>query len=142
MTADLTFVDTNVLIYAHDRSAAQKHERARHEIAALWESGEGALSTQVLQEFYVNVTRKVAQPLPRARARTIVGRYSTWQLHRVDASDVIRASELEETSSISFRDALIVVAAARLGAVRLLTEDMQHGQVIAGLRIENPFAPG
>ncbi len=139
MTDDLTFVDTNVLIYAYDRSAAKKHAAARLRLAALWESRMGVLSTQVLQEFYVNATRKLPRPLPPARARAIIGRYATWPVHRIEPEDILRASEVEQQASVSFWDALVVVAASRLGAVRLLTEDLQHGQTIVGVKIESPF---
>jgi len=140
MTDELTFVDTNVLIYAYDRSAAEKHLAARLQLAGLWEARTGAVSTQVLQEFYVNATRKVPRPLSPLRARRIIARYATWPVHRVEPDDILHASELEQRSSLSFWDALVVVAAARLGAARLLTEDLQHGQTIVGVRIENPFA--
>lgn len=139
MSADLTFVDTNVLVYAFDRSAAEKHAAARLRIASLWESRTGVLSTQVLQEFYVTATRKLPRPLPPARARAIIGRYATWPVHRIEPDDILRASEVAEQWSVSFWDALVVVAASRLGAVRLLTEDLQHGQTVAGIEIESPF---
>jgi predicted nucleic acid-binding protein len=142
MTADRAFVDTNVLIYAHDRSAGQKREAARTLLADLWASRAGVLSTQVLQEFYLNVTRKLPQPLPPARARDVVGRYSAWPVHRIEPVDILRASELADREPISFWDALIVVAASRLGATRLVTEDLQPGRSIAGVRIESPFASG
>ena len=141
MTDDLTFVDTNVLIYAYDRSAAEKHAAARLRLAALWESRTGVLSTQVLQEFYVNATRKLPRPLPPARARLVIGRYATWPVHRIEPRDIIQASEIEQRHRLSFWDALVVVAASRLGAAHLLTEDLQHGETIAGVRIQSPFEP-
>jgi predicted nucleic acid-binding protein len=142
MTDDLTFVDTNVLIYAYDRSAGERHSAARLRLAALWDSHTGVLSTQILQEFYVNATRKLPHPLSPARARAIIGRYATWPVHPIEPQDILRASEVGQRSSISFWDALVVVAAARLGAAHLLTEDLQAGQTIAGVRIESPFEPG
>ncbi len=135
-----TFVDTNVLVYAFDRGQGERHATARQLIADLWTSGEGAVSTQVLQELYVTLTRKLARPLTRPRARAIVERYATWTLHRVDAADILEASELEQRHTLAFWDALIVVAARHLAADRLVTEDMQHGRSIGGIRIENPFA--
>jgi len=140
MTADgRTFVDTNVLLYAHDPSAARKHELARRHLARLWETGNGVLSTQVLQEFYVNATRKVAIPLSTGEARLIVSTYAAWPVHRLGAEHVLSASELQDRSAVSFWDALILVSAASLGATRLLTEDMQHGQLFGSVRVENPF---
>ena len=139
MSDEPTFVDTNVLIYAYDRSAADKHRAARRWLSDLWEMRTGVLSTQVLQEFYVNATRKLPRPLPPGRARLIIARYATWPVHRIEPGDILQASEVEQQYGVSFWDALVVVAASRLGAARLLTEDLQHGQTIAGVRIENPF---
>jgi predicted nucleic acid-binding protein len=133
------FVDTNVLIYAHDRTAGEKHEVAAGIVAGLWNTRAGALSTQVLQEFYVNVTRKIPNPLSRSKAREIVSRYALWPLVQITAPMVLRASEVEEQYRLSFWDALIVTAAARSGARRLLTEDLNHGQDLLGLRVSNPF---
>jgi predicted nucleic acid-binding protein len=139
MTAELTFVDTNVLLYAHDRTAGRKHEIARALVADLWGSRTGALSTQVLQEFYVNATRKLPRPLPAPRARSVISRYSNWAVHRIEPSDIIAASELEKRYRQSFRDALVITAAARMGATTLLTEDMQNGRRFAALQICDPF---
>lgn len=88
----------------------------------------------------MTVTRKLPGPLAPARARLIVARYATWPVHRIEPEDILEASELEERYSVSFWDALIVVAATRLGATRLLSEDLGHGQVLAGISVENPFA--
>ena len=140
MSAEPTFVDTNVLLYAHDRSAGRKHEVARALLAALWGTREGVLSTQVLQEFYVNATRKLPRPVAPARARTIVSRYATWPVMRIEPADVLAASELEVRHRLSFWDALIVVSAARAGAGSIVTENLQHGRTLAGVRIVNPFA--
>ncbi len=139
MTAELTFIDTNVLLYAHDRTAAQKRDVARDLIADLWGGRAGALSTQVLQEFYVNATRKLPRPLSASAARKVIGRYATWTVHRIEPADIIAASELEKRHRQSFWDALVIVSAARVGATTLATEDMQHGRMIAGVRIVNPF---
>ena len=142
MTAEpvpIAFVDTNVLVYAFDRQAGSRHDLARLLLADLWASGAGALSTQVLQEFYATTTRKLAQPLSRGAAREVVEAYRRWPVLTIGPSDIVAASELEERHSLSFWDALIVVAAQRSGAVRLLSEDMQAGRRFAGLVVENPF---
>lgn len=133
----ITFVDTNILLYAYDRNEPVKHPAARAEVSRLWRQGEGVLSTQVLQETYLNLTRKVR--MPRARARSLIERYARWRVHAVGVDDIIAASELEQRHTLSFWDALLVVSAQRSGAERLLTEDLQHGRVISGVRIENPF---
>jgi len=140
MSGDRTFVDTNVLVYAHDTEAGDRHHRAADIVAELWGTRAGLLSVQVLQEFYVNVTRKIPEPLPTATARAVVRNYTLWQTESILPEDVPRASEIEEENRISFWDALIVTAAVKGGASRILSEDLNPGQVIAGVRIENPFS--
>ena len=135
-----TFVDTNVLIYAHDTSEAEKQPIARALLDGLWADRTGILSTQVLQEFYVIATRKLATPLSRAEAREIVDLYRLWPVIVVEPALILNASRLEEDHQLSFWDALIIEAARVAGAVRLVTEDLQPGRVIAGVRIENPFS--
>lgn len=138
-TGDRTFVDTNVLVYAHDASEARKQPVARVLLEELWASRSGALSTQVLQEFYVVATRKFDPPMSRPAAREIVALYGTWPLVRTDLPLILAASQLEERHALSFWDALIVEAARRVGATRLVTEDLQGERRIGGVRIENPF---
>ena len=137
--SDRVFVDSNILIYAHDLEAGGKHGRAADLVRSLWERRSGVLSTQVLQEFYVNVTKKIPHPLDRSTARDIARNYSLWQTEVIEPADVFRASEIEETNQISFWDALIVAAAAKSGAATLLSEDLADGQTIAGVLIQNPL---
>lgn len=134
-----TFVDTNVLLYAHDTSEAEKQPIARALLDDLWVDRTGVLSTQVLQEFYVIATRKLASPLSRAEAREIVDLYRLWPVILIEPALILNASRLEEDHQLSFWDALIIEAARVAGAERLATEDLQTGRVIAGVRIENPF---
>lgn len=136
---DLTFVDTNVLVYAHDTSEARKQPIARALLDALWNSRTGLLSTQILQEFYVVATRKFEPPMSRRAAREMVALYGTWPVVHVDVALILNASQLEERHRLSFWDALIVEAARVGGAARLATEDLQHGRRIGGVRIEDPF---
>jgi predicted nucleic acid-binding protein len=138
--SDKAFVDTNVLVYAHDVDAGERHARAARLVADLWEARAAVISTQVLQEFYVNATRKIATPIPRATARQIVRNYAVWQTEMIGAADIQMASEIEEQYRLSFWDALIVATALKGGAGRILTEDLSAGHAIAGVRIENPFA--
>ena len=134
-----TFVDTNVLVYAHDASEAVKQPLARAVLDRLWAQRSGTLSTQILQEFYNTATRKLAPPMTRAEAREIVELYSAWPTVVIDPALILTASRVEEDHQLSFWDALVVEAARVAGADRLLTEDMQNGRVIEGVRIENPF---
>lgn len=136
-----TFVDTNVLIYAHDADAGQKHEIARNVVRELWSEREGVLSMQVLQEFYVNVTRKIATPLPRVMARTIIESYRSWCV-QTTTEEITTAFRIEDEAHLGFWDALVVAAASKSGAVRLISEDLNPGQTILGVRVENPFAAG
>jgi predicted nucleic acid-binding protein len=136
----VTFVDTNVLVYAHDRSETRKQPVAQALLDALWRTRNGALSTQVLQEFYVVATRKFDPPMRRGAAREIVALYGEWPVVQVDVALIQAASLLEERHAFSFWDGLIVEAARRCGATRLLTEDLQAGRRIGGVSIENPFA--
>jgi predicted nucleic acid-binding protein len=141
MTAEsLSFIDTNILVYAHDVDAGEKHATAREMVSELWNTRTGALSTQVLQEFYVTVTRKLPKPLDRTTARQLVREYSRWRMQPIRVSHIISASEIEERYQLSFWDALIVAAAQHLGAARILSEDLQAGSTVAGIKIENPLA--
>src|SRR6266566_1248578 len=134
-----TFVDANVLIYGHDVDSKSKHATAKNILRELWTERTGVLSMQVLQEFYVNVTRKIRSPLPKDSARLVVTSYSIWCMETTPA-ELSVAFRIEDESRIGFWDALIVAAAVKSGATRLLSEDLNPGQKIAGLRIENPFA--
>jgi predicted nucleic acid-binding protein len=134
-----TFVDTNVLLYAHDASEIAKQPVARALLEKLWQDRSGVVSTQVLQEFYVVATRKFQPPMRRMEAREIVGLYATWSVVSVDAGLILDATVLEEQAQLSFWDALIVEAARRAGAGRVVSEDFQTGRRIAGITIENPF---
>jgi len=136
--SDKTFVDTNILIYAHDIDAKAKHETAKSVLRDLWRQRTGVLSLQVLQEFYVNVTRKIASPLPKEAARLVVNTYAIWCTETTPA-EIAAAFRIEDEFRITFWDALIVASAAKSGAVRILSEDLNSGQTIGGIRIENPF---
>ncbi|HLG22852.1 MAG TPA: PIN domain-containing protein [Candidatus Manganitrophaceae bacterium] len=134
-----TFVDTNVLLYAYDRDAGAKHLRAKTILEGLWETRNGVVSVQVLQEFYVNVTRKIPKPLPRRDARRLIEQYLAWEVVSVHGPMILAASEVEEKSKLSFWDALIIAAARKGRASLLLSEDFQDGRKFEGMRIQNPF---
>ena len=137
--SDRTFIDTNILLYAHDADSGEKHAIADRVLRELWITGTGVLSVQVLQEFYVNVTRKIRSPLSREQARSIVNDYVEWATETTSA-EIVTAFRIEDESRIGFWDALIVSSAAKSGAARILSEDLNAGQRIAGILIENPFA--
>lgn len=139
MSAEV-FVDTNVLIYAHDVDAGDKRARAAAILGELWATRRGALSTQVLQEFYVNVTRKIANPLDPAVARDITERYGAWPLIGADLELVLRAASLEQRAKLSYWEAMVIVAAQRAGTPILLTEDLSDGQRFEGVTVRNPFS--
>jgi predicted nucleic acid-binding protein len=136
--SDRTFVDTNILIYAHDADAKSKHEVAKSVLGELWSQRMGVLSMQVLEEFYVNVTREIASPLPKDVARMVVNSYAIWCIE-ITPAEISSAFRIEDESRIGFWDALIIASAAKCGASRILSEDLNAGQQIAGVRIENPF---
>lgn len=136
----IVFVDTNVLIYADDRRDAVKQARAREWLLALWESRSGRLSTQVLSEYYVNVTRKLG--LPQGDARAKVRRFQLWQPWQIDHQTVETAWGVEARFGFSYWDSLILAAAAQSGCTHVLSEDLQHLQQIDNVQIINPFKCG
>jgi predicted nucleic acid-binding protein len=143
--ADKYFVDTNILIYAHDRSlagnsaAGAKHERARRLLEQLWANGQGVISTQVLQELCVNLRRKVARPLPIEEIRSLIQDYMTWEVVVNNPEAVIQAIEIEMRYKTSFWDALILQAAEQAGAAVLYSEDLAGKQLYGTIRVVNPL---
>ena len=119
-----TFFDSNVLIYLFDEDSPAKQARARELFAEHASIGQIVLSPQVLQEFYVNVTRKLARPLPQPTALAAVAHLNTFLLVPVDGATVLRAVQLHQSATLSFWDALIVQAALEGGCKRLLSEDI------------------
>lgn len=134
------FVDTNVLVYAFDVSAAQKHEQARQLLERLWDRGTGCLSVQVLQEFFVTITRKVPLPLSTDDAKARIRELSAWRVFAPSADDIVSAIDLQVEAKIGFWDAMVVLAAAESDCGVLWTEDLSHGQILRGVRLRNPFA--
>jgi predicted nucleic acid-binding protein len=142
MSADVSreFVDANVLVYAFDRSAESKHAIARRLLERLWETGVGCLSVQVLQEFFVIVTRKVARPLSADDAADRIRELAMWKVFAPTADDVLGAIEIQKHAKIAFWDAMVVRAAAESGCDVLWTEDLNDGQLLRGVRVRDPFA--
>jgi predicted nucleic acid-binding protein len=138
--ADKYFVDTNILIYAHDRSTGIKHDRARQLVEGLWTSGQGVLSTQVLQELGVNLRQKLARPLAVDEVRRLIRDYMSWEIVVNTPDAAIEALEIEVRYKTSFWDALILQAAEQSGAAILYSEDLAARQSYGTVRVVNPLA--
>ena len=138
MPSDSTvFVDTNVLLYADDGADDAKRLRARLWLDWLWAGHRGRLSTQVLNEYYVNAVRKLGVSQGDARAK--VRRFQLWQPWQIDHQTVETAWGVEARFGLPYWDALIVAAAAQSGASHVLSFDLQHGQQIDGITILSPL---
>ncbi len=133
-----TFLDTNILVYAVDEDDAARRSTCRAVIAALAADGSGVISTQVMQEFYVAATRKLGMP-PLA-AKTVLKTFAVFEVVQVSPSTIEAAIDCSVLNTLSFRDALIVASAASAGCTRLFTEDLNAGQAVLGVAIENPLA--
>ena len=134
------FVDTNILLYANDKTAGDKQRKSAELLKALWASHHGTLSTQVLQEFFYNATRKLTLPLNVPVARGIFQAYGAWLKVPVTDSTIIGAIDLHTSLGFSFWDSLIIKSALDNDCDTLYSEDMQHGQLIDGrLTVINPF---
>ena len=138
----LTFVDTNILVYARDAGEPAKQARAMDVLRVLWKSRLGRVSQQVLQEYYVTVTRKLKPGLPKEEARDDIAALLAWRPLAPSGSTLSKAWEIEDRFGLTWWDSLIVAAALANRCNLLLSEDLQDGQQIDGLRIQNPFAPG
>ena len=137
--AERFFVDTNVLVYAHDAGSQAKHHAAAALVERLWEDRSGVLSTQVLQEFCVNVRRKAKRPMAAADVRQVVEDYLCWTVVVNDGGAILRGLDLAERFGISFWDAMVVDAAHQSGSSVLYSEDLNHGQAYGPTTVVNPF---
>jgi predicted nucleic acid-binding protein len=137
--SDKYFVDTNILIYAHDRAAGTKHERARQITELLWTSGEGVLSTQVLQELCVNLQRKIALPLPVEEIRKLIQDYRSWEVVVNTPESILQALEIQARYQTSFWDALVLQAAESAEAAVVYSEDLAAGQKYGAVQVVNPL---
>jgi predicted nucleic acid-binding protein len=133
------FVDTNILMYAHDTSAGAKHERAKAVVEELWRDRTGVVSTQVLQELAVNLRRKAGRPLDAKATREMVADYLTWQVAVNNGDSILEALDLEARYQVSFWDALVIHAAQAAGAEVLYSEDLSDGQAYGSVRVVNPL---
>ncbi len=140
MSADSPqFVDTNVLVYAHDTSAGKKYTQAALLLRNLWRNRTGCVSIQVLQEFYVTATRKVKKPLSPETAEQIIVDLSAWRIHSPTADDVVDAIRLQTRHRLSFWDAMILTSARQLGCTTVWSEDLNAGQLYNDVLVLNPF---
>ncbi len=139
MNVPKIFVDTNVLVYAHDAIAGRKREVARKKILKLWNAETGVVSTQVLQELFVSLTQKIPIPIDRKRARTILEDLCAWGVVVNDEQSVLNAIDLQAKYRRSFWDSLTLESARRSGATTLYSEDLSNGQQVGGMTIVNPF---
>ncbi len=140
--SDKHFVDTNILMYAHDATAGVKHERARALVEEMWRTRSGVVSTQVLQELCVNLRRKAGRPLDLKTTREIVTDYLCWEVVVNTGESILEALEIEDRYRISFWDALVIQAAESSGAVVLYSEDLSDGETYGSVRIVNPLLSG
>jgi predicted nucleic acid-binding protein len=134
-----SFVDTNILVYANDRSSGAKHRIAGDLLESLWNTGTGVVSTQVLQEFCVSARKHTSKPMPVEEIASLVRDYQSWEIVVNTAESVVDALDLEARYQISFWDALILQAAERADAKILYSEDLSHGQLYDTVRSVNPF---
>ena len=133
------FIDTNVLVYARDASEPEKQPVARQWVDLLWETAQGRLSVQVLNEYYVTVTRKLQPGLSQGDAQADVQDLMSWNPVPINAALISRGWMVESRFGLQSWDALIVASAQQTGCRYLLTEDLQDGQDLDGVLVVNPF---
>ena len=136
---DKAFVDTNVLLYAHDSSQGAKYRRALALVEGLWLSGKGMLSMQVLQELCVNLRKKVARPFSEEQTKQLIEDYLRWQIVVGTPNSILEAMAFEVRYKISFWNALILQAAIHGEASILYSEDFSDGQTYGPIRVVNPL---
>jgi len=133
------FVDTNIIVYAYDASSGEKHSKALKIMKDLWGTGNGITSTQVLQEFFVSVTGKIAKPLSIITAKEIVKDFLKWKTVIINGEIILEAIDIHNERRYSFWNSLIIVSAIAGGAETLLSEDLSDKHKIKGIVIKNPF---
>lgn len=139
---DKTFIDTNILVYANDRSDKARHERAKRIIIENIRKGNAAVSTQVLSEFYVTVTQKIEVKLSPEIARKEIMLLRSIEIVEIDYGSILKAIQISNQQRLSYWDALIMASALKSMCTSIYTEDMNHGQTVEGVRILNPFIEG
>lgn len=138
--SDRVIVDTNILVYAYDADAGEKRVKAAAIIDTLWDQSTGVLPTQVLAEFFITITRRVKRPLSLDDARQIIEDYRAgWTILTTTPDTVLLAIDGVKNNQLSFWDAMVWASAVINGVPAIYSEDMQHGQTLRGVRIENPL---
>jgi len=137
--SDRYFVDTSILMYAHDTAAGEKHRRAKALLERLWETRRGVVSTQVLHELAVNLRRKAKKPLDAKATREVVSDYLAWQVVANSGNSILEALDFEMRYQVSFWDALVIQAAHAGGAEILYSEDLSDGQRYGTVQVKNPL---
>ena len=134
------FIDTNLIVYAYDSSAGEKHLRAVEIMKEIWNAGHGIVSTQVLQEFFVTVTRKINKPMDIGAAKEIIRDLMKLKTVTVDREIILKAIDIHKEHKYSFWDSAIIAAAIEGGAMTLFSEDLSDKHKIRDIVINNPFA--
>jgi predicted nucleic acid-binding protein len=133
------FVDSSVLLYAHDHDAGERRAIAEHVLRTLWTDRSGVLSVQVLEEFYDAFVTRATTAAAKRVGRELVETYTAWRVTTLDAADLLAACDHSERFQVDVRDATILVAAKKVRAAVLLTDSLHHGWHVGGLEIRNPF---
>lgn len=136
---DKCFVDSNILLYAHDRSTGAKHLLARTLLEKVWQSGLGVISTQILQEVCVNLRRKAGSPLSSEEVRSIIQDYLSWEVVTNTHQSILQALDIEARYKISFWDAMVIQAAENAGCAILYSEDLNDQQRFGSVQVINPL---
>jgi predicted nucleic acid-binding protein len=134
---DRAFLDTNILVYAHDAGSPDKQRKSRELIAQLADSGDGVISTQVLQEFYVAATRKLS--VAPIAAKGVLKTFSVFEIVQISTKLIHEAIDCSILNQVSFWDSLILAAASSAGCSTVLSEDLSSNQTILGVKVRNPF---
>jgi predicted nucleic acid-binding protein len=142
MPGDRVFVDSNIIVYAYDVSAGDKNKIAKDILVELWNNLRGVISTQVVQELFVALTKKIPKPLDAESAKIIVSDLLKWDVIINDGESILEAIAIHLKHKYSFWDSMIIEAALQSGADLLLSENLANGQIIDGLTIKNPFLSG
>ena len=133
------FVDANILLYSEDSADERKQAIALQWLEVLWRKRLGRVSTQTLNEFYVNATRKLKPPMPSGDARAEVRRYALWQPWQIDQPTLESAWAIESRHGLHYWDCLVLAAAQHLGCQYMLSEDLNHEQHYGAVQVINPF---